>query len=255
MEKNIDPTPKRINDLAKKGELPRSKVVGKLIPFTFSSVALFVTLDIRGASFSQFSAGCLQGHCDDYSLVLFNSIVIVGAVTVSNLIGGLLYDFWCSQGRLGKEREGMSFASLNFVNGFKSLGDHLKNWPFYMMNVFLYCIALGWVAYGRLQSRLESMVVSSDWQPTDLISDLRFVLLWGGGLGIVFGVIDYLWEKFKFLKKNRMSWQDLKEEFKNDEGDPHIKGERRAIHEEIMLSNLEERVKKSQFIVIERKPC
>ena len=59
------------------------------------------------------------------------------------------------------------------------------------------------------------------------------------GLG---GGIDYLWQRFRFMQKMRMSKQEQKEEFKQSEGDPHIKAKLKYMREEKsrrrMMSNL-----------------
>ncbi|MCK6442091.1 flagellar biosynthesis protein FlhB [Elstera cyanobacteriorum] len=43
---------------------------------------------------------------------------------------------------------------------------------------------------------------------------------------------DYLYQRFAFMKQMRMSKHDLKEEFKNQEGDPHVKAKLRQIRME-----------------------
>jgi flagellar biosynthesis protein FlhB len=49
-----------------------------------------------------------------------------------------------------------------------------------------------------------------------------------------------------------MSLQELKDEFKQDEGDPLMKALRKGMYDELMLANLEKRVRRSEFILIER---
>jgi flagellar biosynthesis protein FlhB len=44
--------------------------------------------------------------------------------------------------------------------------------------------------------------------------------------------LDYLYQRFAFMKQMRMSKHDLKEEFKNQEGDPHVKAKLRQIRME-----------------------
>lgn len=43
---------------------------------------------------------------------------------------------------------------------------------------------------------------------------------------------DYLWQRFMFMKQMRMTKQEIKEEYKQQEGDPHIKGKLKAIRRE-----------------------
>ena len=47
-------------------------------------------------------------------------------------------------------------------------------------------------------------------------------------VALVIGGIDFLWQRFDHLRKNRMSHKDMRDEAKQQEGDPHMKSERRA---------------------------
>jgi flagellar biosynthetic protein FlhB len=46
-------------------------------------------------------------------------------------------------------------------------------------------------------------------------------------LAVVIGGLDYLWQVHLHRQRNRMSRQELLDEFKNSEGDPHLKAARR----------------------------
>lgn len=50
---------------------------------------------------------------------------------------------------------------------------------------------------------------------------------------LVLTLVDFAIQKYFFLKKQRMSHQDIKDEHKQSEGDPHMKGHRRAIAREL----------------------
>jgi type III secretion YscU/HrpY family protein len=52
------------------------------------------------------------------------------------------------------------------------------------------------------------------------------------GVFILVGVADRLYSKHKFIKKMKMSMRDIRREMKDDEGDPHVKGKRREMHQE-----------------------
>ena len=47
------------------------------------------------------------------------------------------------------------------------------------------------------------------------------------------GVLDRFWQQHVFAKEQRMSKHDVKQEYKQTEGDPHIKGQRRQLAEEL----------------------
>jgi flagellar biosynthetic protein FlhB len=50
-------------------------------------------------------------------------------------------------------------------------------------------------------------------------------------LAVIAG-LDYFLQKMQFLKRNRMSKQEIKEEYRQNEGDPHIKAKVRQIRQE-----------------------
>ncbi len=47
-------------------------------------------------------------------------------------------------------------------------------------------------------------------------------------IALSLGAVDYLWQHFDHLRRNRMSHREVRDEHKNHEGDPHMKQERRA---------------------------
>lgn len=57
-------------------------------------------------------------------------------------------------------------------------------------------------------------------------------------IAVSIGVIDYLWQYFEHRRKNRMSHQELKDEFKQAEGDPHAKQQRRQRGTEIAMNRM-----------------
>ena len=50
-------------------------------------------------------------------------------------------------------------------------------------------------------------------------------------LGVIAG-LDYFWQRMRFMARNRMSKQEIKEEFRQNEGDPIIKAKVRQIRQE-----------------------
>ncbi len=57
-----------------------------------------------------------------------------------------------------------------------------------------------------------------------MIIDFMFVVLL---IALGIGAVDYLWQHYDHLRKNRMSHKEVRDEFKQQEGDPYLKQERR----------------------------
>jgi type III secretion protein U len=57
------------------------------------------------------------------------------------------------------------------------------------------------------------------------------------GVFILVGIADQLYSKHKFIKKMKMSRRDIRQEYKDDEGDPHVKAQRRELHQQWASQN------------------
>jgi flagellar biosynthesis protein FlhB len=84
-----------------------------------------------------------------------------------------------------------------------------------------------------------------------------FTLSLGLGIGIKVGLVfllvgagDYFLQRFLYLKEMRMTKQEVKQEFKESEGDPHIKGARRRLHHEILARNMVSAVRGANVVVV-----
>lgn len=55
---------------------------------------------------------------------------------------------------------------------------------------------------------------------------------------LAFGAVDFFWQRASHLRKNRMSHQELRDEHKQSEGDPHTKQQRRQRGQEIALRQM-----------------
>jgi len=54
---------------------------------------------------------------------------------------------------------------------------------------------------------------------------------------LVVAIADFIYQKKNFAKEMKMEKFEVKQEYKNSEGDPHIKGKRRQIAQEIALGD------------------
>ncbi|MGR3372766.1 flagellar biosynthesis protein FlhB [Pseudooceanicola nanhaiensis] len=62
-------------------------------------------------------------------------------------------------------------------------------------------------------------------------------------------VADVLWKRFEWRRKQRMSFREVKDEMKETEGDPHIKGKRQAIQREKSRQRMSQAVPRATVIL------
>jgi flagellar biosynthetic protein FlhB len=86
-----------------------------------------------------------------------------------------------------------------------------------------------WPERGGLESILDQSAVGV----VGDMSRLLFKVLTASlvTLGVIAG-FDYFWQRMRWLSRNRMSKQDIKEEYRQNEGDPVIKSKIRALRQE-----------------------
>lgn len=61
---------------------------------------------------------------------------------------------------------------------------------------------------------------------------------------------DYFWQRMRFMKRMRMTLQEVKDEYKQSDGDPHIKGKRRQIQMQRSRQRMMQAVPKATVVVM-----
>lgn len=71
-------------------------------------------------------------------------------------------------------------------------------------------------------------------------------------IGLAYGVIalaDFAWQRFQYRKGLMMSKDEVKQEYKEMEGDPHIKHQRKHLHQEMLQHGAVESARKATVVV------
>lgn len=83
-----------------------------------------------------------------------------------------------------------------------------------------------------------------------LVGSLMLDVMIFASLGfIIIAAGDFAFQRFQFTKELRMSKQEVKQEYKEMEGDPRIKGKRRQLHQELMMQNTANAVRRSTLVI------
>ncbi|WP_027090856.1 flagellar biosynthesis protein FlhB [Cohnella thermotolerans] len=142
-------------------------------------------------------------------------------------------------------------SALNPINGFKkifglrSLVEFLKS--------MLKLAAAGMIVYFVLWSERDRVMALAHVPVIEVFSftgnlTIRLVMLFGV-LTFVLAVGDYFYQKYSHEKTLRMSKQDIKDEFKNAEGDPKIKAKIRERQRRMAIMRMMQEVPKADVIV------
>lgn len=101
------------------------------------------------------------------------------------------------------------------------------------LKTFIKLVAIGAVCWWVLKPHtreLENLAAMSPAAILPFARDLALALMMSAlvFLGLTAGA-DYLWQKMRFAKRMRMTKEELKDDFKQSDGDPHVKAKLRQI--------------------------
>ncbi len=77
---------------------------------------------------------------------------------------------------------------------------------------------------------------------------LGVLAAWTAAFALALGVVDLAYQRWNFARRQRMSHSEVKREYKDDEGDPHLRHARRELHLEILESAMLDQVPKADLV-------
>ncbi len=250
-EKKHPASAKKLRDQRKKGQVAQSQDVGKLLVLTvLSEIALF-TADTSMQRFQALMVLSITRMDQPFVRVLEEvvmeslgvffafALLMAGLAIVVKLLSG-----WLQFGFLfAPESLKPDFNRLNPLNQAKQMfsGQSLMT----MLMGLVKAVLLTLVLYVVIGPSLGALIdlASSDLQSyiLALITLFRHLLHVCLGLLLVLALIDLALQKYFFAKRMRMTQVEVVKEYKDMEGDPHVKGQRRQLAYE--LANEEPKVK------------
>lgn len=260
-EKTEDATPKRLRDARKKGQVAKSRDLNTVVILIAAVAGIwmsagFISEQIQFAMKTSFAAAAKNNIAVEdlvyYASVNFYQYIkcvipILAIVTVAALaVGYLQIGPLFSTDPLTPQMKRVN-ALENLKNMFKATTfiELIKN----IAKLTLIFLIAYWVLKASLQLILETVNMDlADFTRAVSTVILKFIVRVLGCF-IVIAIIDFFVQRHQYMKQMRMSKEDVKREYKQDEGDPHIKAQRRHLHQELAMSDTRQAVGASDVIV------
>lgn len=263
-EKTEDPTAKKLGDAREEGQVAKSTDL-----ITASAlIALFITLKIFVgsignqfiASFYEFYGNIVKIIDDDFNIVtatallresIFRILLILLPIFIIAVAVVIMVNIFQVKWKITAKPLKPKFDKFSPIKGFKKIfsKDKLVD----TFKEFLKIIAIMYIAYNTLidySGDLQNLYDMELIQAIEFIGDI--VIKLGLNISIVFliiGLADYIYQKFKFKKQMRMSKQEVKDEYKQSEGDPHIKGKIKAKMREISQRRMMQMLPEADVVI------
>ncbi|MBE8215682.1 MAG: type III secretion system export apparatus subunit SctU [Endozoicomonadaceae bacterium] len=256
-EKTEDPTPKKLRDARKKGQVAKSKEVSSTIGIIcvvsllwalsdwflllFQEIVLFPA-QVYNMEFMTAVKAVIMG-ISTKSLMLIIPLVIVSAVAaiLGNVIQfGLLFSLDPIKPDIKK---------INPIQGAKKIFA-LKNLIEFIKSI-IKIVFLSTVVYYVIKTNMQELM-NMPWCGASCILPvaghlLKKLILYAIVAFIVISIADFMFEKYQFTKEQRMTKDEVKREYKESEGNPEIKGKRKQLHQELV--NSEGEIKQSDVVI------
>jgi flagellar biosynthesis protein FlhB len=263
-EKSFDPTPQRLEEARKKGDVPRSTDVTAAAVY----LGFFVVVASSGGFALQQAASVLMVFLD-HPDALVGRILGPGGAMLSGRI--MLEALWAlgpfflvpiaavvvslvaqRAVTFSGEKITPKLSKLSVLKNAKQKFGPTGLVEFAKSFVKLVTIATALTIY--LRGDLDRMIgaARSDAKVTGtlMMDSLTILLSVVCVMAVVIGAIDVLWQRFDHARKLKMSYQDLKDEVKQAEGDPHVKAQRRQRAQSIATNRMLLDVPQADVIIV-----
>ncbi|WP_455721038.1 flagellar biosynthesis protein FlhB [Agathobacter sp.] len=266
-EKTEPATDKKLKDAREEGKVAKSKE----LTAAFDLIVLFLVLKI----FISYVGGKLLGIFsyiyDRMPDFLAETQKSISSISVRNFINDILIQFllivlpffvfgvaitllisiiqvgW----KISTKPMAPKFDKFNPINGFKRMFS--KDSFFELVKSILKIGVIAYVAYTSIKSHENDIFIMYELplkQAVALIGDI--IINTGLKISIVYlivGVVDFAYNKHKFNEDMKMTKQEVKDEFKNTEGDPQIKGQQKRRMQEASQRRMMQDVPKADVVI------
>lgn len=260
-EKTEKATPQKRRETRKKGEVAKSQEVS-------SALTLLVTfgfLMFGGKSLVEGFLGIYRHSYTEYMLwelsperiellfsqIVFDAIKLTAPILFVAMLAGVFASYIQVGFMFTPEAIKFKLEKLNPIQSAKQILS-MKSVVEFLKSI-LKMVITGVIVYWLIWTNRGELFILGEkniWDSIRVVGTLSIQI----GLAIaitlvVLAVADYIYQKYEFEKKLRMSKQDIKDEYKKTEGDPFFKGQRRAKQRELAMNRMIQEVPKADVLI------
>jgi type III secretion protein U len=244
--KSEKPTDSRLRQARRDGQTSKSKdLTQALTACTWTGILVLVFFPVFGAA-SQILQNMiglmgtpklvpdqLIAHAAG-ELALPAALMMVG-VAITGTVIAVIFEQFQVKGMLSAKPVTPDFNKLNPVKQLKSIFslktiiELIKN----LLKVIVIAATTVTIIRFNFADALQLFSVA----PLDALIVAAHMLCWLGvcaqGFLLVMAMVDIYYQKYEYIKGLKMTKDEVRRDYKQQEGDPHIKGARRQLHAEL----------------------
>lgn len=261
-ERTEQPTEQRLRQAREKGQIPRSKELGTAAVLLSAAAGLLMISGPLGRAMSRvfeqnfrleraavFDPEAMMVALRDSVLSLMwpllglFALVLVAALVGNTLLGGFNFS---TQAMMPKLSRMSPLKGIKRMFGLQALVELLKS---IAKVVFIATFAV-WLLWGQFDNILQ---LSDHTLPAAMVAALE-LLLWMGLLLCLallpIVAIDVPFQRWNHNRQLKMTLQEVKDEYKNTEGKPEVKGRIRRLQQEMANRRMMAEVPTADVVVV-----
>lgn len=244
-DKQFEATQHKLREQRKKGNVFKSKdltqlllmIIGFTLLFTFGRFVYIAIKDLCTVLWSEIpyfeniGGNFISFHAWKTLLqIIVPTLIVLAliAVTIEVMqLGGIIFTTEPLKFKLEKLDP---MKGLKNMFNVKSLFELAKG----MIKVIVTGIIAWMSVTNYMPLMLGNIAASSKFSSFLVVSTMLWDFFWKTSIFLFsISIIDFLFQRWKYMKDQRMSFKEMKDEYKNTEGDPLIKSKRRQKQREI----------------------
>lgn len=259
-EKTELPTPKKERDARQKGQVARSQEVVTTISM-FGTIAVIIAMggtiwsrlttliDQIAANAARPEGRSLnEGLSAAWDAGVALTLPILGAVIFLGIAAnmgqfGVLFSIEAMQPKL--ERISLT-AGFKRIFSMKQIVELLKS----VIKILFLSVLLYIVLDQSIGPFISAVGCGMDCVAAVTTAVMNRVLFYTGVAFVIVAVADLFWQKHSHTKSLMMSKEEIKREYKESEGDPHVKGHRKQVAMELVMGDGQGAAKKASALVV-----
>lgn len=259
-EKSEEPTPQKLKQARKKGQVGKSKDAVSALVFTGAFAVLALGVGTMGSKLIDLIVESIEAssrsNLPNVMMVVIDKamstwLAVCLPLLATAMVLALIGNYFQVGFLLTGEPIKPELKKINPIAGLKRLFS-VKRLVQVLKQIIQFTLVV-LVVWGVIQDSLKTIVLT---QRTDLMTSvsvagelIKDIVIRVIALFLVLGVADFVWQKRVFKKSMMMSKYDVKQEYKQSEGDPHLKGERKRLAQELIMHGSQENTKNADAVI------
>lgn len=266
-EKTEPATSKKLNDIRKEGQVAKSKELITAV----SLMSLFIILKIY---LSKLGTGIIDVYTQVYNSISkvvddsYNGLPIRTAGSVMQqviidmiklvipillvaiviaILGNMLQQKWMVTAKPLQPK----FSKISPISGFKRMFS-VRQLVELIKSIAMISIIMI-VVYNTVKSKMNILLTFYDVGLNTALSTIGSIIIDLGikisAVFLIVGFADLFYQRIKFKNDNMMTKQEIKDEFKNTEGDPQVKGQIKRRMQEVSRRRMMQQLPEADVVI------